>query len=312
MKNLFMLVVVGWMQLFVTFAQKSELGLEQAQIKGEEYINKILMSNIGGKVKVKSISEEDCLYKLIIETNGQEYISYMSKDGKKFFQTGRDIDMEMKRYIDERTTVKLVKPKVELFVMSYCPYGIQMEKGILPVLETLGNKIDFELKFCSYAMHDQKELTEQLREFCIQKQYPELFINYLSCFLEEGNSAKCLVKSGIDTIKLNSYIAATDKEYHVMEQFKDNSTWYMNKYPSFNIYKEDNIKYNLKGSPNLIINGKKMPSGRDPQSLMELISSAFIEPPAECKTKLSSANPSPGFGSANAAPGPNQECNGSK
>ncbi|MBU3941884.1 MAG: hypothetical protein KKF74_03150, partial [Nanoarchaeota archaeon] len=44
------------------------------------------------------------------------------------------------------------KPEVELFVMSHCPYGTQIEKGMLPVARLLGDKIDFNIRFCSYAM----------------------------------------------------------------------------------------------------------------------------------------------------------------
>ena len=61
-------------------------------------------------------------------------------------------------------------PEVDLFVMAYCPYGTQTEKAFLPVLELLGDKIDFNLRFVYYAMHGKKELDEQLRQYCIQKE----------------------------------------------------------------------------------------------------------------------------------------------
>jgi len=66
-------------------------------------------------------------------------------------------------------SVKSDKPTVELFIMSHCPYGTQVEKGILPVTKTLGDKIDFDLKFVYYAMHGEKEAYEQLNQYCIQK-----------------------------------------------------------------------------------------------------------------------------------------------
>ncbi len=312
---LFLLLFI-FAQTPTTFAQQDSnntviLSFDDAKIKVEDFINKIIISSAVGKAKVKNISEDGCLYKIAVDINGQEYISYMSKDGKKFFQSGRDIDSEMKKYIEDHTIVKSAKPTVELFVMSYCPYGMQIEKGILPVLEALGDEINFELKFCSYAMHDKKELTEQIREYCIQKQGSKLLLSYLTCFLEEGKSDECIVKVGVDTIELNRSILAVEKKYKIMEQYNDKSTWYMNKYPLFTIYKEDNIKYDLKGSPNLIINGKKMLSGRDSESLLKLICSAFNNPPEECNVKLSSTNQAPGLGhKIIEGPTPNYECNG--
>ena len=101
---------------------------------------------------------------------------YLTKDGKFFFPQVIDIEeMEnKKREAEEQANAekekavtemeKNDKPKVEIYVMSHCPYGTQIEKGMLPVLETLGDKIDFELKFCTYAMHGEKELQEQLRQ----------------------------------------------------------------------------------------------------------------------------------------------------
>ena len=54
--------------------------------------------------------------------------------------------------------------------MSHCPYGTQMEKALLPVIETLGaNNVNFELKFNTYAMHDKVELDEQLTQYCVKK-----------------------------------------------------------------------------------------------------------------------------------------------
>ena len=50
------------------------------------------------------------------------------------------------------------RPKVELFVMSYCPYGLQMEKAYLPAWELLKNKADIDLKFVSYSIHPKKKI----------------------------------------------------------------------------------------------------------------------------------------------------------
>ncbi len=179
--------------------------------------------------------------------------------------------------------------------MSYCPYGTQIEKGMLPVLEALGDKIDFELKFCDYAMHGEKELTENLLQYCIQKEQNDKLDDYLNCFLADGDSATCLNTAGINKSKINSCVTKADKEYKVSDNYKNKVGW-QGSYPSFDVNKIDNEKYSVGGSPTLIINGKEISSNRDPAGLLTTICGAFETPPQECQTVLSSASPSPGFG----------------
>jgi len=190
---------------------------------------------------------------------------------------------------------KKEKPEVELFVMSHCPFGTQIEKGILPVLNLLGDKIDSKIRFCSYAMHGKKELDEQTLQYCIQKEYNDKYLDYLACFLKEGKTDDCLKEVELDG-KLDKCIAETDAEFKITEKFNDKSTWSGGRFPLFDIDKELNEKYGVRGSPNLVINGITAQSGRDSASLLDAVCTGFKVKPAECNEKLSSDNPSPGFG----------------
>ncbi|MCK4891141.1 MAG: hypothetical protein KAS78_00585, partial [Candidatus Pacebacteria bacterium] len=206
------------------------------------------------------------------------------------------------------------KPIVEIFVMSHCPYGTQIEKGILPVLETLGDKIDFELKFCDYAMHKEKEMDEQLKQYCIQSEEPTKFVSYLECFLEADKSDECLKENNINISKLNACVSATDARYKITESFNDKSTWRTDRngnpaFPIFNVYKEDVDKYSVGGSPTLVINGTTAKSGRDAAGLLAIICSGFNNPPEECSAELSSETPSPGFGFGTTTNGDSASCN---
>ncbi len=186
--------------------------------------------------------------------------------------------------------------KVELFVMSYCPYGTQAEKGIIPVVELLGRDIDFKVEFVDYAMHGKKEIDENLRQYCIQKEQQDKFIDYLKCFLEDGDSENCLASAKINTAVLEACISKTDKKYNITEMYNDRSTWIgsVNKYPQFNIYKDLNDKYEVKGSPTLVINGQVVQSERSPIAFLNTICKYYENPPQACN--LSSQTPSPGFG----------------
>jgi len=288
------------------------ISTDEAKTKAEEFVNKFLMSN-GSKATIKDITTEYGLYKLSIDITTDVVESYITKDGKLFFPQALNIaeissakdtaatgDTAANSTPAATVTKKSDKPTVELFVMSYCPYGTQIEKGILPVIAALGNKIDFQLKFCNYAMHGEKELQENLVQYCIQKDEPTKLNSYLTCFLESSDSASCLTKANVNTEDNASCVTKTDKQFKVMENFAS-KTNFQGDYPSFDVDKADNTKYSVGGSPTLIINGEDIQSNRDSASLLATICSAFNEQPEECKTALSSTAPSAGFGSGTAA-----------
>jgi hypothetical protein len=189
------------------------------------------------------------------------------------------------------------KPLVELFVMSHCPYGTQVEKGILPVARLLGNSMDFSVKYCDYTMHGEKELNEQMLQYCVQRDYKDKYLDYLECFLAEGKTDECITKTGLDRTNLNSCINETDKKYEVTRGFKDKSTWISGYYPRFNVYKDLNVKYKIQGSPTMVLNGVIADNpGKDPQSLLDLICKSYTNKPTACSQKLSSEVYSAGFG----------------
>src|SRR4051812_40184491 len=45
--------------------------------------------------------------------------------------------------------------KLEFFIMSKCPYGVQVEKGVAPILAKLGGNVDFHLAFIGQKQGDQ-------------------------------------------------------------------------------------------------------------------------------------------------------------
>lgn len=289
-------------------ARQEVISPEEAQAKAVKFVNENLMQ-AGSEVTAKDIAEENGLYQMtIVVPGGQEIKSYLTKDGKKFFPQVMDIAEIEKKNQDSKAgqadqadnadsaAPKSDKPEIELFVMSYCPYGTQIEKGILPVAEALGDKINFTLKFCDYAMHGKKELDEQLTQYCLQKEQLNKLFGYLNCFLKAGDSAGCLKEAGVDGAKLQTCASATDKEYKVTEKFNDKTAWANGTYPPFDVFKADANKYGVKGSPSLVINGQNVSSGRDSASLLKTICSAFNSQPEECNKQLSAAAPAPGFG----------------
>lgn len=300
---LIILAVIGYFSLGRPL---KTLGAEKARIQTETFINNYLMTS-GEKVTVKDVSKSYGLYKMTIVLSSGEVESYLTRDGKLFFPQALDVAKisgsreEAASPTDKAAgpsatvSKKSDKPSVELFIMSYCPYGTQIQKGFLPVLAALGDKINFQLKFVDYAMHGDKELAENLTQYCIAKEQNSKLSDYLNCFLASGESGSCLTKAGISANKLSSCVAKTDKQYKVTENSK-NKVGYKGSYPGFDVNKTDNEKYGVGGSPTLVINGQDISSDRDPASLLKTICSAFNNQPKECQATLSSASPAPGFG----------------
>ena len=84
------------------------------------------------------------------------------------------------------------KPKLELFVMAYCPYGTQAEKGFIPFIEAFSKKVDAKIRFVHYTMHGDKEVAEENTQVCIREEQPTKYLSYLREFLAEGNRSGLL------------------------------------------------------------------------------------------------------------------------
>lgn len=298
----------------------SMISEDEAKTAAQEFINTALLAP-GTTATIDTIEQEGSLYKMDITlSNGTKIVSYISGDGKQFFPQVMDIAETAAQKANAAATdaaaaeaaaaamVKSDKPVVEAFVMSHCPFGTQIEKGLLPVMKLLGDKADIQIKFVNYAMHADKEVWEQANQYCIAEEQNEKFIPYLECFLGSDGSetagAGCMTDTGVDTAQIATCVAAADEEF----QFTENLANKEGRFPKFLTHDAENIAYGVQGSPTLIVNGAKANSGRDSASLLKTICAAFNEAPAECDTELSNASPSAGFGWGEAPAGTDASC----
>ena len=240
-----------------------------------------------------SITDNGQFYEVILSNiQGQEVPVQITKDGENMVQliplTTQASDTPTEAPTTEAP--KSDKPIVELYVFTYCPYGTQSEKGIIPAVNLLGDKIDFRLRQVG-AMHGEYEKIEAERQLCIEQEYPDKLLNYVLDFaLNEaigkcGNDATCseplvnnlFTKLGINKATINSCMENDGETLYAAEEANSRSQ-------------------GIGGSPTLLINGAKIQSGRDSASYLATICSAFNEAPEECNEVLSSASPTPGFG----------------
>lgn len=275
---------------------KKILGPEEAKAVAEKFINENLLPS-GTAATVKNVTDEGDVYNINLDVAGKDYTSYMSKDGSKFFQSGINMatfaannaqaaaSANNAQAAAPATNVpKTDKPKVELFVMTYCPYGLQAEKGLIPTIEALGNKIDAKIRFVHYFMHGDKEEQETYNQICIREEQAAKYNSYLKCFVIESDSAKCAAQAKVDAKKLAGCVAAKAKGYYKVDS-------------------DFSQGYGVGGSPTLVINGVQSSAGRDAASYLTGICAAFNNAPSECTKQLSSASPAPGFGAGTASNG---------
>ncbi|MFA7707753.1 MAG: hypothetical protein WCX73_02280 [Candidatus Pacearchaeota archaeon] len=272
-----------------------------------EFINTQLLQG-QSTAELVSIIEESGLYVVNVAINDNEFPIYFTKDGK-YISTGYGLisltDDTLTNSETETETAEVPKsdkPVVELYVFTYCPYGTQAEKGIIPVAQLLGDKIDFKIRQIG-AMHGEYEAIEAKRQLCINKLYPDKYLEYtLALALDSevgscGGDATCVApliqkiytKLGIDKTKIDSCMKTDADALYATEEANSEAQ-------------------GVSGSPTLLINGVNAQSSRDSASYLKTICSAFNTAPEECSKTLSSASPSAGFGASTSSASSSASC----
>ena len=279
------------------------LSPEQAGQAGVDFLNKYLVKN--GGISFVSAENEGQLIKVITSYKGNEIPVYMTTDGENIILDGVgliNMDDYAKKVETQQSTPppsegpdvpKSDKPVANIFVMSHCPYGLQMQKAAVPVMELLGDKADIRINFVHYMMHGRDELIDNNIEYCIQRDQKEKLTTYLRCFIESGDREKCKSDAGVNENTLNSCLDDLEKEFNVTGVFESSTS----RFPPYPVDAQLAQMYGVRGSPTFVLNGKTISVSRSPESVKQAICSAFNTPPAECSsTQLISQAESPGFG----------------
>lgn len=318
---LFVLISAGIYFLPGKISLGGAISSDAAAQKAIDYINENMLSE-GIVAEYKDVKEENGLYAFKLAIQGQEYGAYVTKDGALLFAEGVPqaiiLDKELEEAKAAADIEKSDRPEVKLFVMSYCPYGLQAQKMFLPVYDLLKDKANMEINFVNYAMHGKIEIDENLRQYCIQKEQKDKFSDYLKCFVVDtqyssctggdcvADYGKCLGEAGIDQKQMSACVAAADAEFNITKDYNDKTTWSGGVYPKFAINDDLNQQYSVGGSPTVIINGKDASqalSVRSPEKFKQIVCAAFNNQPEECNTILSEESAAPSFGAETSANG---------
>ncbi|RKU23904.1 hypothetical protein C6500_00615 [Candidatus Poribacteria bacterium] len=169
-------------------------------------------------------------------------------------------ELSLKQILEQRMRGPM-KPEIELFVMSYCPYGVDAERELLPFFEKYGDTIDFKLRFivgkeeasegktseqiAFTSLHGEPELIENKRQMVIAELYPDKLFDYLLCRADHLQKAwvNCAKDVGLDVERI---ARAVESEKVALKLVKE-------------IQRTEEL--NIKGSPTLVIDGRIIDGG---------------------------------------------------
>lgn len=322
MKKLIPLVIIAVVIIGGAIIYTNQKNLPETlspQKAAEKAIGFINQNMLQGEITASliDVTESNGLYKMKFKVEEEEIESYVSLDGQLLFFQPIDMGEISSPAQEESQSQEIPEtdiPDVKLFVMSYCPYGLQAQKALLPAYNLLRDKAEIGVYFVNYIMHEKKEIDENLRQYCIQAGQRDKYLAYATCFVKDGDYEKCLSEAGIDKNSLDSCITQTDQEYKITEKYNDKSTWLNERYPLFDVHTGLNQQYGVGGSPTIVINDAVIVTDkrscpdesidclvladftRSPEEFKKAICQAFNTPPEECSQTLSTDVASPGLG----------------
>ncbi len=278
---------------------------EQIEEKTVNFLRDNFFSE-GDTIETIEVRDENNLYVLDMVLNDQEGEFYATKDGALFFPQVLDMNPPA-----DQLMPKSDRPVVDLFVMSFCPYGNEAESQIQPIVEALGEGIDFhlryilsndsggatscltdEMKYCS--LHGKQEANQDIRELCVAKYQPEKFWDFIAAINEKTDATTveedwegiaqevgldieqiktCQTEEGL--VLLDQEMALTELLYPVQspQQHRDSLGHYQ-------------TEMKVTASPTLVVNGFICDGVRSTAGYQEAVCSAFNNPPAVCQEDL--------------------------
>jgi hypothetical protein len=272
------------------FSISNIFGMSANQIgkKAIDYINNNQLSQT--EASMVSVSEESGVVKIKIKIGTSEFDSYATRDGKLLFPESFNMSPQKTTAAADNTNstaqtaasvTKTDYPILEAFVVARCPYGLQMQRAIADAVQNMPSLAQYiKVEYIGAvsgntitSMHGDAEATENLRQICIREEQPAKYWSYVACQMKTGDTAGCEKSTGVDSAKLNSCISTPS-----------NGVAYAQK--DFAL----DTKYNVGGSPTLILNGTQIDEsnygGRSSDGVKSAVCAGFTTQPSFCSTKL--------------------------
>lgn len=258
------------------------------------YVNANL-AQAGTSASLVSVSDVSGMYAMKATYQSQTVTLYASRDCSLLFTDAINMSAAGAAQPAPQATVPPVKsarPSVDMYVMSFCPYGTQAETVMSPVIDLLGSRADIRIRYITTitgstidsvdSLHGPAEAAEDLRQACINKYYPDKYWDYLDSF-----NAACYPKwqdaAVFDTCRKN-VTAALQIDTAKIDTCASGAE-------GLALLRADETASARDGataSPMLFVNGVRYSGARTPEAFKQAICAGFETAPAECSTVLSS------------------------
>lgn len=162
------------------------------------------------------------------------------------------------------------KVKMEMYVMSQCPFGVEAEEALRPALEKLGPHVDFRLHFIGTAnedgsfssLHGEPEVRGDIVQLCAIKHHPDKYWNLIGCMNKTprdipGNWESCARDGGLDVEALRTCLEGEEGKQLLRASFEESS------------------KKGVRGSPTIHIGGSEYRGNRTETSFLRAICEKF-------------------------------------
>lgn len=169
------------------------------------------------------------------------------------------------------------KVRLDLYVMSQCPYGVQAENLLEEVFDKIGGSVDFKLEFIGSgsasnlnSLHGENEVKGNIAQLCAIKYNPSEYFDMVMCMNEDPGSIpdnweSCAAETGIDVENVKSCYEGDEGKKLAEESFKRSDL------------------AGAQGSPTFKINGKEYTGRRDAKGILAGLCKAFEkDAPKEC------------------------------
>jgi hypothetical protein len=267
------------------------------------YVNNNL-AQANSTATLSSVTEKNGMYQIAARYQARNISLYATKDCSLLFTSSYDLKANVLPTLlssPKPTTsptpvpepVKSSRPSTELFVMSFCPFGVQAENAMNPVVGLLGSKTDITVRYITTvsgttidsvkSLHGPTEAKEDIRQLCIAKYYPQQLWPYLMDF--DTNCQAAIIRQ--NTTVYNTCWANITGKLGIDNQKIETCASGSEGLALLSADEAITKKYQVTGSPTLIINGQRYSGARTPDAFKQFICARFETPPAECSVNLS-------------------------
>jgi len=173
---------------------------------------------------------------------------------------------------------KAEAPTLEMYVMSQCPYGVQVVNAIAPVKEQLGAGLNLKIGYIGSgaagsftSLHGAGEVKGDIAQLCAAKHAPEKYLPLIVCQNKnpravDTNWKECAGEAGVDATVIETCINGDEGQQLLAASFAESQ------------------QKGAQGSPTMLLNGKPYEGGRKSRDFLKAACEATTgEKPQRCK-----------------------------